>query len=205
MSGAEGLVAWLREQIEADLAAARIIGAGGFAPQRWDADPPGQVNPEKIPASRQVTEAIGACHEEVCGWVQIVAYDRLNNEPPEADCRDSTAPVILVDNGRREFEHIIRNDPRNTVARCEAELGILDAHRLVVADRGLPEQGQSWGSARGYRIIAEHPDEKDIERAAGMHWDLDCREYRKRFPCRTVRLLGTGYKHRPGYQESWAP
>jgi hypothetical protein len=23
--------------------------------------------------------------------------------------------------------------------------------------------------------------------------------------CRTVRLLASGYKHRPGYQEEWKP
>ena len=45
----EGPVAWLRREIEADLAAAKIIGAGGFAPERWDTEPPGQVNPEDIP------------------------------------------------------------------------------------------------------------------------------------------------------------
>lgn len=25
------------------------------------------------------------------------------------------------------------------------------------------------------------------------------------YPCRTIRLLGSGYKHRPGYREEWRP
>jgi hypothetical protein len=25
------------------------------------------------------------------------------------------------------------------------------------------------------------------------------------FPCRTVRHLGSGYRHRPGYREEWKP
>lgn len=170
MTAVPDLAAWLRREIEADLAAARIIGAGGFMPERWDTDPPGQVNPDDIPASRQVTEAIGAAHEEVCGWVQLVAWNRLNNEPPEKDSRDSTSPVILVDNGRREFEHIIRQDPRNTVARCEAELAILGLH-VPLEDTEPPM----------CVICLEHVD------------------------CRTVRLLGSGYRHRPGYDSSWAP
>ena len=53
------MIAWLRREIERDLSAARIIGAGGFEPQRWDTQPPGQVNPEHIPASDEVSVALG--------------------------------------------------------------------------------------------------------------------------------------------------
>ena len=146
MSGPPDMMTWLRREIERDLLVATMISAGGFAPQRWDTEPPGQVNPEDITASRQVTEIIGAQHEEVAGWVQIVAYDRLNNEPPEKDCRDGTSPVILVDNGRREFEHIIRHDPRNEVARCEAELAILDLYeqQAAKASENAMQEDRAW-------------------------------------------------------------
>jgi len=128
MSSEEEMAAWLRKQIEADIAAAQIISDGGFSPQRWDTEPPGQVNPAEIPQDKAVTAALGCEPEYICGWVQIVAYDKLNNEPDERYGRDSEAPFALVDNGRREFEHIIRHDPRNVVADCEAKLAILDEH-----------------------------------------------------------------------------
>ena len=88
---------------------------------------------------------------------------------------------------------------RERVADCKAKLAILDEHRLVVADRGLPEQGQSHGS--GYRIVWDNPTAKQIADAASMWHNLDCPTCRVRFPCRTVRLLGGGYRHRPGYKE----
>ena len=152
-------VAWLRKTVEGDLAAAKIIGAGGFAPQRWDTEPPGQVNPEHIPASDQVSAVLGLDREEApCGWVEIVAYDRLNNEPPERDGRDSTAPVMLVDSGRREFDHIIRHDPRNVIADCEAKLAILDEHGSEHMCFENTRDGNTWswydGDCRVMRTIA---------------------------------------------------
>jgi hypothetical protein len=122
------VAAWTRKQVKADRAAAMIISAGGFSPQRWDTEPPGQVNPDDIPQNDAVTAALGVNPEYICGWVQLVAYDKVNIEPDEAYGRDSMAPFALVDNGRREFDHIIRHDPRNVVADCEAKLAVLDEH-----------------------------------------------------------------------------
>jgi len=127
-SDEEEPVAWLRKTIEGDLAAAKIISSGGFDPQRWDTEPPGQVNPAHIPQDVAVTAALGCVPEYICGWVQLVAYDKEIGEPDEAYCRDSGTPFALVDNGRREFDHIIRHDPRNVVADCEAKLAILNEH-----------------------------------------------------------------------------
>ena len=171
------MTAWLRKEIERDLSAACIIGAGGFEPQRWDTEPPGQVNPEHIPASNEVSAALGLDSEEApCGWVQVVAYDRLNTEPPERDSRDSTAPVVLADSGRRAFEHIVRHDPRNEAARCEAELAILDWFEYVLSD--APQR------------FGEDSPVVTATRAHGRE---------------VARLLAMGYKHRPGYKEGWAP
>ena len=197
MSGPPDMMTWLRREIERDLLVATMISAGGFAPQRWDTEPPGQVNPEDITASRQVTEIIGAQHEEVAGWVQIVAYDRLNNEPPEKDCRDGTSPVILVDNGRREFEHIIRHDPRNEAARCEAALAVLDEHYILHReDRSEVYEEFS---------VTPHPGAEGCDygcvtchyRGMGSVWGKGY--------CRTVRLLASGYRNRPRYAAQWAP
>lgn len=63
------------------------------------------------------------------------------------------------------------NDPRDTIARCDAELAILDLHASNDFEK-YPECAH---------CAAEH------------------------FPCRTVRLLGSGYQHEPGYRQEWAP
>ena len=157
-SSEEEPVAWLRAEIEADLSAARIINAGGFSPQRWDTEPPGQVNPEEIPQSDAVTAALGYEPEYICGWVQLVAYGKLNNEPDEAYGRDSEAPFALVDNGRREFEHIIRHDPRNVVADCEAKVAVLDEHGGEHMCYENTRDGNTWdwyiGDCRVMRNLA---------------------------------------------------
>jgi Family of unknown function (DUF6221) len=183
------LVAWLRKTIEGDRAAARIIGAGGFAPQRWDTEPPGQVNPEHIPASDQVSAALGLDREEApYGWVEIVAYDRLNNEPPERDGRDSTAPVMLVDSGRREFDHIIRHDPRNVIADCEAKLAILEMYTSTLI---LVEHPQVMGEGHPFAGKISAQDYLDAKRELAVLRPA-------------VVALASGYRHRPGYREEWA-
>lgn len=79
---------------------------------------------------------------------------------------------------------IAANDPQDTIARCEAELAILDEHAAEWED---------------YR------DGDGIERTS-----LECSTCEPpgtpdNYPCRTVRLLASGYKHRPGYEEAWKP
>lgn len=70
------------------------------------------------------------------------------------------------------------NDPQDTIARCEAELAILDAHDKAEHYCPLPVlpsvHGQLWTPAEG--------------------------------PCWTLRLLASGYKCWPGYrEEDWKP
>lgn len=149
----EGPVAWLRRTIEADLAAAKIISSGGFAPQHWDTEPPGQVNPAKIPQDAAVTTALGCESEYICGWVQLVAYDKGIEEPDERYGRDSEAPFALVDNGRREFDHIIRHDPRNAVADCEAKLALIDlCARVILDDEGHEYYSDGWSGLAVARL-----------------------------------------------------
>lgn len=178
------MTVWLRREIETDKDHADLISAGGFVPQRWDTEPAGQVNPEEVPYADQLDAVLIPDEEDrmlregLPGyWVQVVAYDRMIGEPPEADCRDSDLPVMLVDNGRREASHIIRHDPRWVVADCEAKLLILDEHQPV------PVPGMAW---RGCGTCKE---------GGGPAM----------FPCRTVRLLASGYRHRDGYRKVWAP
>ena len=195
------MVSWVRKTIEADLAAAKIIGAGGFEPQRWDTEPPGQVNPEAASVTDAINEALLPDPEDrppfrpyLPRWVQIVSYDRLNNEPPEADCRDDDMPVILVQDGRRQFDHIVRHDPRNVVADCEAKLAILDAHHILSnADRSEAYEE--------FSVVAIGGANKD-------HGCVTCHYYgmggvKGHGVCYTVRTLVAGYKHRDGFDPSW--
>ena len=124
----EECVAWLKAQVEADMSAARIISAGGFEPQRWDTDPPGQVNPPSDPGSAAVSTAISQEPEYSCGWVRIAVYEREIGEPPEAEELAIGSVAAIADRGRRQFDHIIRHDPQDVVADCEAKLALLDEH-----------------------------------------------------------------------------
>jgi hypothetical protein len=160
----------LRRQIEGDLAAAKLIGAGGYDPQRWDTDPPGQVNPARIEGvgAAVVSAALGCGHPAT--WVRVESWDRCPGDPE--DMRESGEPVALVNNGRREADHICRHDPRNVVADCEAKLDILDEHPESAGDPGHCARCQNWMFA------------------VAAPW-----------PCTTIRRMAAGYRHRPGYQE----
>ena len=77
------------------------------------------------------------------------------------------------------------NDPRDTIARCEAELALLNEHAVI----RMPYQ-----DARG---VPGHFCE-----CATCGFGGPDRSY----PCKTVRLLGYGYRHWSGYRESeWKP
>ena len=74
------------------------------------------------------------------------------------------------------LDHIALHDPRDTIARCEAELELLDLHKpgeygeCVTCHVGAQSCGCcGWGD----------------------------------FPCDTVQLLARGYRHRPGFKPSW--
>jgi Family of unknown function (DUF6221) len=75
------------------------------------------------------------------------------------------------------------NDPRDTIARCEAELAILDEHATKVY-RGAVSMFLDDYWCQTCDVPGDQP---------ARTW------------CRTVRLLASGYQHRPGYQESWRP
>ena len=105
-------------------------------------------------------------------WTEQSSGVLVTGEPTEADTWHGTWPM-----GDSSLTRLMEaNDPRDTIARCEAELAILDEH----------------GGAPGI-----DPGEVCCVR---------CGDYpQEPHPCRTVRLLASGYRHRPGYQEAWAP
>jgi hypothetical protein len=94
--------------------------------------------------------------------------------------------IVVYDEGRPsdvQFDHIAANDPQDTIARCEAELAILDDHAPL---SGYDPHGPVC-------VICCEPGGFGCEDAVVRH------------PCRTVRLLASGYRHRKGYRPEWAP
>lgn len=124
--------------------------------------------------------------EQVTGWLRQVITQ--------------IEDLMLASESDDEF---MQGIVRGTVAQCEAHLAILDEHRTVIADRG----GDSYDRARNpgyYRIVHEHPTEKQVAEAGFLCQDAECRACRSAVPCRTVCLLASGYRNCPGYDESWS-
>ena len=82
---------------------------------------------------------------------------------PEGD--DATDDEVLIDvdgedwrfiicrgpQSRENMLHVAANDPRDTIARCEAELAILDEHYILTSDDRNPAYEElsvyPWGAA----------------------------------------------------------
>lgn len=96
----------------------------------------------------------------------------IDNEHWEAGTgiMDAAERPIAVAIGDCAAAHIAWHDPLSVLARCEAELAILDEH-------GPGKYGDACRCC--YGTLA--------------------------YPCQTVRLVGSGYRHRPGYLREWAP
>lgn len=125
-------------------------------------------------------------------------YDRghsasLQSEPTEDEY---VVHVLDVDQSPRdghgfitdrpELRHIAQHDPQDVIARCEADLAVLKWHQPVnTGTRGRLDC-----------LICCPPDYEH-----GRHIYED-------WPCRTIRLLAWGYRHRDGYPEvagDWTP
>lgn len=159
VSDGEDPVAWLRAQVQARRGLAqeasehadghwwrRMTDAGHFDDHRLE--PVGHLW-----AGEPVLDVDG----DVCGGGEIVVYDE--GRPSDA-----------------QFDHIAANDPRDVIARCEAELAILDEHG--------PDD--TFG-----------PDDLCCC-ACGDRPQVP-------FPCRTVRILLGAYQHRTGFKAEWLP
>jgi Family of unknown function (DUF6221) len=170
-------VAWLRKQIEGDRDAAQIISSGGYAPERWDTDPRGQVNPGEMPQAHSITllldpEADDPAFPRSEYWTALYAWEKENHEPEDARVRESDMPVVIVNNGRCELHHISRHDPVNVVADCEAKLDLL---------RMCEPLSEAQADRQSNEVNAEH------EVWSGL----------------ILRKLASAYRHRDGYAEHW--
>ena len=77
------------------------------------------------------------------------------------------------------------NDPQDTIARCEAELAILDEH------------GPTGWTAYGDRMCRRCVYQDDEPEQDELHRWVP-------YPCRTVRLMLGAYRYRKGFNPDWA-
>ena len=173
----EAAIKWLREQIEGDLSAATIISDGGFAPEHWDTDPPGQVNPDCMPEAPAITLLVDPDADDPAFprreyWTALVSWEKENHEPEEARVRETDMPVAIVNNGRRELDHIRRHDPRDVVADCEAKLALLKMCRPL---------SEAEAESQSNYVNVEHEVWSEL----------------------VLEQLASAYRHRPGYAGHW--
>jgi hypothetical protein len=127
-------------------------------------------------------------------------YEREIGDPPEEEYREPGSVAALAEIGRREFDHIVRHDPRSVVADCEAKLAILDEHYIL------------WAAGSGVSNPEQY-DEFSVVPVGGANKDhgcVRCHYYgmggvKGYGYCRTVKILASGYRFRPGYREEWKP
>ena len=144
----EGPVAWLRKQIEAREAAARAVKDGS---DPWD----GQWQAR----DRHALETYN-------GWVIALAPGIRDSRDPSSVAAAEFPPGVV--------EHIAANDPRDVIARCEAELAMLDEHPPCADDATHCARCRNWL----YEVQAP-------------------------WPCTTISLVFGAYRQRPGYREDW--
>lgn len=135
-------------------------------------------------------------------WAEQSSGVLVTGEPTETDVWHGTWAT-----GDSSLTRLMEaNDPRDTIARCEAELAILDEHARVpwfsewtlTAWRaaGVPEERITAAAAmascaRCYTPVVNAREDED-----------QCLPVP--YPCKTGRLLASGYRYRTGYGERWA-
>lgn len=98
------------------------------------------------------------------------------------------------------------NDPRDTIARCEAELAVLDLFAETAALAGspplIPLDDPRVPEADRQRIAASHPGP-----VPGVVSARDCLDARRELAVLrpVVRQIGFAHRHKDGYREEWRP
>jgi hypothetical protein len=170
----EGPVAWLRAQVEARLALAREASPhtdGHWWRRMTDAGhfDDGTLEPVgALWAGEPELDVDG----DVFGGEYVVVYDE--GAPSDA-----------------QFDHIAANDPQDTIARCEAELAILDLYERTLAIVRAPVDFGALAAEKPVIRELRAQDYLDAERELCVLWEV-------------VSLLSGGYKHSPGFPAAFA-
>lgn len=152
------MLTWLRATIEGDKAAAEAAGG-----EEWVLGKDGQqlylapANAEPEPWRA----------EQIAEWTYVVDHCCHPEQWDECDTAKQ--------------EHIVIHDPRDTIARCDAELAFLDAMVSVVDALDYIAYGEGQG--------AGDPD-RPGEVLYGPSTYL-------------LKKFALGYRHRPGFKPEW--
>jgi len=134
-------------------------------------------------------------------WEETSSGVLVTSEPTEADHWHGTWPT-----GDSSLTRLMEaNDPRDTIARCEAELAILDEHAIV--QRGRDEDF----FRRGLKVAGRMPPGVGLVTIGESGGDFGCVacHYERGGHvqgfgwCRTIRHLGHGYRFGDGYRAEW--
>lgn len=98
--------------------------------------------------------------------------------------------LVVYGNVKPQSEHIALNDPRDTIARCEAELAILDEH--ASDEDPVLEDCIRCGTAL-------HAGPCECPNALSGQHEREALAY----PCPTVRHVASAYKHHEGWGKHW--
>ncbi len=89
---------------------------------------------------------------------------------------DEQGELLRAEDGMRPvIDHLIRHEPRDVIARCDAELKLLDLYTHMLGWNDTYDQG-----------VTEHEIRMMQAGAREM-----------------LRMLVQGYRHRPGYRPEW--
>jgi Family of unknown function (DUF6221) len=132
-------------------------------------------------------------------WRNYGAADEACGHLVTGDEGEWMPDVVVYDEGRPDsiqFEHIGRHDPRDTIARCDAELAILAEHHILSSgDRTARYEDfsvlRSGGAPHDHGCVCCHYYAQGAVQGFGV--------------CVTVRALASAYQHREGYAEHWDP
>lgn len=107
---------------------------------------------------------------------------------------------VAVAIGDYAAQHIVRHDPLDVLADCEAKLRLLDDVHVILRKGRNSDYREGW--PEGY-------DEFSIV-GPGDSGCTACHYYgmggvHGYGVCLTVRVLASAYRHREGYQPGWAP
>ena len=83
-------------------------------------------------------------------------------------------------------------------------LALLDLHKMVLVTPDYHDWGVEFDR---WHVRDESPDMDELKagrlRLVPGLFELQCKTCREPYPCRTVRLLASGYCRRPGYEDGW--
>ncbi len=151
------MLSWLRAAITERLGLARKANTG----DRWEADKHYDAlwSVDLQPSAGTVSDGEDWQSAQVTGIADAASYE---------------APRWLLA-FTWHARHIAANDPQDTIARCEAELAILDACEEATEAGRIPE-GATWSDDAAGAVLAE----------------------------RVISLVAAGYRHHPGWKAEWA-